>query len=136
MRWVHEEKGLPEGTYAELVMEKGVCPLLDQDGLCALQRERGAGVLPRVCKVFPRREAARASGYYEWSLSPACEGVLALLWDHPEGGISAPNRSQRRNGYRALYRLRIFCQKISKTSALCVSTSSKTDGVPCPTGFC
>ncbi len=85
MRRVHEEKGLPEGTYGEFVMEKGICPLLEQDGLCGLQREKGAGVLPRVCKVFPRRGVARYSGYFERSLSPACEGVLALLWDHPEG---------------------------------------------------
>jgi len=71
--------------YAEFPMGQGACPLLDEDGLCALQREQGAGVLPRVCKEFPRREIDRVSGYLERSLSPACEGVLALLWEHPEG---------------------------------------------------
>ncbi len=71
--------------YAVFVMNEGVCPLPRKDGLCQLQREKGEGVLPMICKVFPRRETAPYLGYVERSLSPACEGVLALLWEHPEG---------------------------------------------------
>lgn len=71
--------------YGEFVMEDGVCPLLREDCLCALQLEKGHEALPLVCRSFPRAEANLLSGYLERSLSPACEGVLALMWDHPEG---------------------------------------------------
>ncbi len=80
-RRIHEDGKL----YAEFMLEQGVCPLLDEDGLCRLQREKGGDVLPQVCKQFPRAETMSISGYLERSLSPACEGMLALLWEHPEG---------------------------------------------------
>lgn len=71
--------------YAEFDMSNGVCPLLREDCLCALQAEKGPDALPMVCKMFPRDSCYLASGYLERSLTPACEGVLALLWDMPEG---------------------------------------------------
>lgn len=73
------------GFYGEFNMSKGPCPLLGADHLCILQKENGHGVLPRVCRSFPRSEAYERSGYFERSLTPACEGVLGLLWDLPEG---------------------------------------------------
>lgn len=76
---------LSESRYAEFVMEKKKCPLLSEGGLCLLQLEKGPDVLPFVCRSFPRQETATLSGFYERSLSPACEGVLALLWNLPEG---------------------------------------------------
>ena len=74
-----------DGMYAEFPMnEEGLCGFLREDGLCALQLGCGEETLPRVCKFFPRvtnwSMAAR-----EMSLSPACESVLYLLWDLPEG---------------------------------------------------
>lgn len=74
-----------ESIYAEFDMPDGVCPLLREDCLCALQAEKGPEALPLVCRTFPRREAYQPSGYLERSLSPACEGVLALLWELTEG---------------------------------------------------
>lgn len=74
-----------EITYGEFNMDSGVCPLLGEDGLCRLQREKGHAVLPNVCRAYPRTELHMASGYLERSLCPSCEGVLALLWDLPEG---------------------------------------------------
>lgn len=71
--------------YAEFDMSSGICPLLRDDCLCALQAEKGPNALPRVCKQFPRASSYLASGYLERSLTPACEGVLGLLWDLPEG---------------------------------------------------
>ena len=70
--------------YGEFVLQKGNCPLL-RDGKCGLQLECGEKVLPFVCRTFPRVENRMLSGYLERSLTPACEGVLALLWDLPEG---------------------------------------------------
>lgn len=66
-------------------MHTGVCPLLGEDELCILQKERGHEALPEVCRSFPRIEQYMPSGYLERSLSPACEAVLALLWDLPDG---------------------------------------------------
>lgn len=69
--------------YGKFDMDGGVCPLLTEEGLCALQAEHG-NVLPKVCREFPRAEKYTPAAL-ERSLTPACEGVLALLWDLPEG---------------------------------------------------
>lgn len=71
--------------YAEFSLPEGVCPLLREDGLCSLQAEKGPEALPAVCKEFPRGGRNLISGYRELSLSPACEGVLELLWNLPKG---------------------------------------------------
>jgi lysine-N-methylase len=74
-----------ENNYGAFNMDTGDCPLLRKDRLCALQIEKGHEALPAVCRNFPRKQICLASGYLERSLSPACEGVLALLWDLPDG---------------------------------------------------
>ncbi len=86
-RALHRLRNNGDGSqiYAEFDMSDGVCPLLRDDCLCALQAEKGLDALPTVCKVFPRVEHYLPAGYLERSLTPACEGVLALLWDMPEG---------------------------------------------------
>lgn len=71
--------------YGEINMDSGVCPLLREDCLCSLQKEKGHSALPHICRVFPRSEEYLSSGYLERSLSPSCEGMLSLLWDLPEG---------------------------------------------------
>ena len=82
---VRDQEKYGGNMYAEFDMSGGACPLLREDCLCALQAEKGPKALPLVCKMFPRGERYQASGYLHRSLSPACEGVLALLWDLPEG---------------------------------------------------
>ncbi len=77
-------KDPPFGHYGEFDMSGGACPLLREDGLCLLQAEKGHEALPQVCRIFPRSRDYTA-GYLERSLSPACEGVLELLWNLPEG---------------------------------------------------
>ena len=74
-----------ESGYAEFVTGHGGCALQQEDGLCLLQAEKGPQALPAVCRTFPRIQTYSASGYLEYSLTLACEGVLALLWDLPEG---------------------------------------------------
>lgn len=90
--------------YGEFAMSGGVCPLLREDGLCALQAEKDQGALPEVCRTFPRSEVYLPSGYLEKSLSPACEGVLALLWDRQEGvdfvSDELPREKRRRSRAR------------------------------------
>lgn len=71
--------------YAEFSMNSaGACHLLREDGLCALQTECGPEVLPVVCRTFPRKECYTPCAR-ELSLTPACEGVINLLWDLPQG---------------------------------------------------
>lgn len=70
--------------YGEFMLLGGACPLL-REGKCGLQLEKGERVLPYVCRTFPRKEMPMPSGYLERALSPACEGVLSLLWELPEG---------------------------------------------------
>lgn len=74
-----------EQFYGEFDMDRGVCPFLGEDCLCKLQKEKGHSALPFVCRSYPREESYLPSSYLERSLSPSCEGVLALLWDLPEG---------------------------------------------------
>lgn len=72
--------------YAEIrLREDHACPFQRADGLCALQVEKGEKALPFVCKIFPRTEGIYFSGYFERSLSLACEAVSTLLWDLPDG---------------------------------------------------
>lgn len=85
MRRIRDQERYGGQMYAEFDMSGGRCPLLREDSLCALQAEKGPGALPNVCKRFPRTSVYLASGYLERSLTPACEGVLGLLWDLPEG---------------------------------------------------
>lgn len=73
------------GHYAHFeVGPEGTCAFQTEEGLCRLQLECGEETLPEVCRTYPRRirytPAAR-----EFSLSPSCEGVLALLWNLPQG---------------------------------------------------
>lgn len=71
--------------YADFRLKENGCPLLTENKLCRLQAECGYDALPEVCKTFPRQKVYAPSGYYEYSLSPACEAVLELLWKLPEG---------------------------------------------------
>lgn len=74
-----------DGMYAEFcVSDKGRCAFHTEEGLCALQLKCGEDTLPYVCRTFPRLERQTLAAQ-EHILSPACEGVLALLWDLPEG---------------------------------------------------
>lgn len=79
-------KGVHAGRwYGEFDMTSGVCPLLREDGLCSLQWEKGPKALPEVCQTFPRTQVYSDSGYLEKRLTPACEAVLELLWNLPDG---------------------------------------------------
>lgn len=74
-----------DGMYAEFhITEEGRCAFHTPEGLCRLQLECGEESLPKVCRVYPRREAYTPAAL-EYSLSPSCEGVLALLWDLADG---------------------------------------------------
>lgn len=58
----------------------GDCVLRAADGLCALHAELGEGVLPEVCRLYPRGVRLAPEGP-EISCSNSCEGVTELLWE-------------------------------------------------------
>ena len=104
------EKGSAE-RYAGFTSQAGPCPFFNEQGLCALQMECGPATLPQVCQTFPRAERYTPMGE-ERSLSTACEGVLQLLWDLPDGidfvAEDLPRQEWRQYGYtpgRALFPL-------------------------------
>jgi lysine-N-methylase len=50
-----EEKDRTQRKYAKMKLtEDGVCPFLDGERLCSLQRRWGARILPNVCAHYPR----------------------------------------------------------------------------------
>ena len=61
----------------------GDCPLRMEDGRCALQAELGEGVLPDVCRLYPRGIRVE-DGLYECSCANSCEAVLELLFKQKE----------------------------------------------------
>ena len=62
----------------------GVCAFQTDERLCLLQIECGEGTLPNVCRSYPRKQFYTPAAK-EFCLSPSCEGVLALLWNLPQG---------------------------------------------------
>lgn len=58
----------------------GVCPMLDEDGLCMLQKECGEDMLPEVCRLYPRSQK-KAENLYRACCSNSCEKVVEMLMD-------------------------------------------------------
>ena len=72
--------------YAKIKLrEDGYCPMLDKDGLCMLQREKGESVMNIVCSTFPRNWELVGTDVVVFTLSPACCHVVELFMQHPEG---------------------------------------------------
>lgn len=94
---------LPDGTrtaeqYGEFAARSGACPFQREDGLCTLQLGCGEAALPKVCRQFPRTESLSTLGWCK-SLSTACEAVVELLWQHPEG-ITFVEKPLKKERYR------------------------------------
>lgn len=56
----------------------GQCPMLDEDGLCLLQKEQGERVLPLICRVYPRA-VKKYGDLHEICMSCSCEETVELL---------------------------------------------------------
>ena len=79
------------GGTAHIVHDRsGGCPLLGEDGLCTLQLELGEGILPDVCRLYPRN-TREVLGEAECACAGSCEAVTELLLDRgsPLGFVSA-----------------------------------------------
>ena len=80
-----EEQVTTADRYAAIRMrEDGCCPLLDEQGLCRLQRECGAEMLPGTCQRFPRI-SNEIFGNAELNVRLVCEASVLPLLRMPEG---------------------------------------------------
>lgn len=61
-----------------------LCPCLDEEGMCQLQKECTFHVLPSACKIFPRLVVRYLDGL-ERHMSLGCEKVIELLLQQPDG---------------------------------------------------
>lgn len=58
----------------------GMCPMHNEEGLCALQLELGAEALPEVCRVYPR-SMHRKGDRLRAVCSAGCEAVVEILFE-------------------------------------------------------
>lgn len=90
-----EKNSGDERRYAHFEMdEQAACKMLDETGLCRLQKQCGHSVLPEVCRVFPR-----AAYLVEPTICHSCEAVCEAVIEGFFGlkdGISFI--SEERNG--------------------------------------
>jgi len=73
-----------EENYAMIKLnEKGICPLLDPEGLCRPQRRMGEEYLSVTCYTFPRLYR-KVNGTVEMALTLACPEAARLILLNPE----------------------------------------------------
>lgn len=94
-----------ERHYAEISLtEEGLCPYLDEKGLCQIQKKYGIKEMTATCRIFPR-EANSYFGQVECSFSMGCEKVLELLLEEKEGLFLKESRPQYFETYNSDYGL-------------------------------
>jgi len=77
----HRIKKITEGGQTnEVMIDTMVCPFLDGDGLCVIQKKHGIDALSDTCKIFPRNIYLTERGY-EMSLTYACPEAARSLKD-------------------------------------------------------
>ena len=67
--------------YAVMAADARGCRMQDEQGLCALQKARGASAPPLVCRLYPR--AVHMGQCPEISCSGSCEKTVELLLEGP-----------------------------------------------------
>ena len=63
--------------------EKGICRMLDPDGLCSIQRALGEAALCDTCRVYPRHTEV-FEDVREYSLSLSCPEAARLILERTE----------------------------------------------------
>ncbi len=63
--------------------EKGICRMLDPDGLCSIQRVLGEAALCDTCRVYPRH-TEEFEDVREYSLSLSCPEAARLIVERTE----------------------------------------------------
>ena len=73
---------------------RGQCRMLDEDGLCMIQRECGERMIPETCRVYPRCYK-RTNGVLRAVCSSSCEAVAEMLMTGEKlvfGELALPGR--------------------------------------------
>lgn len=96
-----EKNNATEGlNYAVIRFNKdGLCPLLDKDGLCMLQKELGEDCLGYACYTFPRLKTKIGNDTFIYSLDMSCPKVAELLIAHKEGLVLTEENYDGRDKY-------------------------------------
>lgn len=68
------------GEHKVTAVDAGVCPFLDSEGLCAIQKKHGLDALSDTCKMFPRTIFKTDRGF-EMALTYACKTAAKTLKD-------------------------------------------------------
>lgn len=84
----------------------GSCPLRAEDGSCALQNELGEGMIPDVCRLYPRG-VRLCDGKKECSCACSCERTVEMLFENHkklcfcevEKDIKPPRLSEHVTGF-------------------------------------
>ncbi|MFN7250069.1 MAG: flagellin lysine-N-methylase [Anaerobacillus sp.] len=72
-------------NYAEIVLNsQSFCPLLSENRLCTLHKEKGEEFLPNICAAFPRISNI-VNGNYEKSLTLSCPEAARKVLLNEEG---------------------------------------------------
>ena len=70
----------------------GDCPIQER-GLCSIHREKGEGLLPKICRLYPR-SLKRINGINVASCSSSCEAVVELLYDNDNMNLTTETLGQ------------------------------------------
>ena len=70
----------------------GDCPIQEK-GLCSIHREKGEGLLPKICRLYPR-SLKRINGINVASCSSSCEAVVELLYDNDNMNLTTETLGQ------------------------------------------
>ena len=58
-----------------------VCPLMELNGLCSIQKRLGADLMPEICRRFPR-DIRNYGPFAEMHLDPACTRVSEMILEN------------------------------------------------------
>lgn len=73
-----------EENYAKINLDdKGLCPLLDENKLCRIHKDLGAGYLSKVCNTYPR-VTNLIDQNYEKSVTLSCPEAARLILLNPQ----------------------------------------------------
>lgn len=79
-------KDKDENSYAMIKFdENNMCPMLNSDGLCMVQKELGEKALSAVCFTFPRLFGQVGKDAAILACNTTCPHVVEMLMNYPEG---------------------------------------------------
>lgn len=80
-----DRKSTTDNNYAKIILkDDGICPMVDEEGLCTIHKELGESYLCNTCSTYPRMYAD-VSHTFEKSLTLSCPEAARIVLKRPEG---------------------------------------------------